>query len=147
MNFSTPPQPQTIPNRSPAVQGQTVLLVDDSGAFCNLIWCQLTALGYRVLTAFGEAEARDILIRQGPENIDLLITDMNMPLIRAVQLAEWFQAMKPGARALLMSTHVSTAKLAKEIGFLKKPFRIETLGEQVREFLECGSGTPHQKAA
>jgi DNA-binding NtrC family response regulator len=146
MNFSPTPQSYPLPDPQPPEPHQTILLVDDSGAFRNLLWCQLTALGYHVLTSFGEAEARDILIRQDPE-IDLLITDMNMPLTRAVQLAQWFQNLKPGARVLLMSTQANTPGLAKKIGFLKKPFRIETLGEQVREFLEGGSDAQRQKAA
>lgn len=143
MNIDIPaPPPHTVPTNANE-RSQTILVVDDYGAFRNLIWCQLSALGYYVLTASGGAEARHILLTHGPENIDLLITDLNMPLMRGDELAEWFQKEKPGAKVLLMSAHANRSKLGKDIGFLQKPFRMETLGEKVREFLETDLAPGH----
>jgi DNA-binding NtrC family response regulator len=141
MNTPTSLLPHTIPSKADQ-RSQTILVVDDEGLIRDLIWCQLTALGYHVLTASGGADAQDMLLGYGPGDIDLLITDLNMPLMRGDELAEWFQSEYPGAKVLLMSSHVNTANLGKNLGFLPKPFRIETLGGQVREFLGSDSDIP-----
>ena len=146
MNISTAPQPDTIPRKA-GERSQTILLVDGYGTLSNLIWCQLTALGYRVLTASEESEAQDILLGYGPENIDLLIANPNMPPMRGDEFAVWFQREHPGAKVLLMSNHVPAGEPGSNIGFLQTPFRIETLGEQVREFLESHTDAPQKKAA
>lgn len=45
-----------------------------------------------------------------------------------------------------MSTHMYTVELGENIGFLQKPFRIETFGKRVREFLERDASTLSKKA-
>ncbi len=146
MNLSIPAQPHTTTSHA-VTPGQTVLLVEDSGTFGSLVWCQLTALGYHVLTASGGAEALEILTRFGASSIDLLIAEMDMPLMRGDELAEWFHKANPEAKVLLMSTCADTVKPGKKTGLLQKPFQIETLGEQVREFLDSDPETAQKKAA
>jgi DNA-binding NtrC family response regulator len=143
MNNTTPlthTSDDTSNDRAP-----TVLVVGDHGAFCNLVWCQLAALGYRVLSASAGEEAQDVFLSHHPGDIDLLILDLQTPVIPGDSLVDWFQKQNPSAKVLLMTTHGHTAEPGKNIAFLQSPFPIETLGERVRDLLESTPG--QQKAA
>jgi DNA-binding NtrC family response regulator len=145
MNGTNPVEMDGVPGKTERIQ--RILLVDDNGPLCNLVWCQLTAVGYHVLTASKRAEAEEIILNDGPESIDLLIADQNMPFARGYDLAEWFQRQNPAGKALLMSVHANTEEPRRNIGFIRKPFRLETLGGLVREFLAADPGPAEQKAA
>jgi len=124
-----------IPNNTPQKR-PTILLVADFASFSGLIWCQLTALDYKVIFRSGESAGRDLLIERPSEHLDLLILDLNLPLARCRELAEAFRRENPDVRVLLLSTEANTVTSSRSIGFLQKPLLIENLGEHLRAFLE-----------
>jgi DNA-binding response OmpR family regulator len=114
-----------------------ILLVGDFGAFCSLVWCQLTALDYKVLVGSSESAGRDLLIERPTAPVDLLFLDLNLPIARSREIAESFRIQNPDTKVLLMSTELNTEEPDENIGYLRKPFLMETLGEHLRKFLNA----------
>ena len=98
MNMPGPALPAA--RRSP-----TVLVVDDFAAICDLIAWHLSAIGYRVLTASDPSDVERIVRSKTGTEIDLLLTDVQMPKLRGDKLAEWFCHECPQARVLFMSAN------------------------------------------
>src|SRR6476661_8353419 len=67
-------------------RGEKILVVDDSLAWLRLAREILTAYGYQVRTCEDSREALSLL-EQNPEQIDLVITDLQMPYLDGIELA------------------------------------------------------------
>jgi CheY-like chemotaxis protein len=100
----------------------------------------LTLYGYRVLTASGEeAEA---LCRSHQGEIDMLLTDVVMPVISGRELAERLALVRPHMKVLYMSGYtdniiVHHGVLKPGIAFLQKPFTPDALTRKVRSVLDA----------
>ncbi len=118
---------------------ETVLVVEDEDGVRALTHEILVDCGYTVLTAAGPNEALAVVARhRGP--IDLIVTDVIMPEMSGIDLAQRIQAERAGIRILYMSGYVDhpaldQAALDPEAGLLLKPFTAEALAAQVREAL------------
>jgi CheY-like chemotaxis protein len=99
-------EPTRVPDdRLPVVgAGETVLLVDDDDGVRRMVRRLLERGGYRVLSATGPGEAI-LLAEQHADRIDLLLTDVVMPLLRGPALARRIRETIPGVRTLFMSGH------------------------------------------
>jgi CheY-like chemotaxis protein len=122
------------PDHGPA----TILLVEDEDAVRSTTQRILSRRGYSVLTAVDGASAMEIVTSEIP--IDLLVTDVVMPNMNGVALAERFLQAQPRAQVIYMSGYtddiLSTSGLSGErIDFVPKPFRPEELITKVREVL------------
>ena len=78
---------------------------------------------------------------QHPGPIDLLLTDMVMPLMGGKLLAERMIGLRPGIKVLYMSGYSENAVVHHGIlefgsSFIEKPFSVETLERKVREVLD-----------
>ena len=81
---------------------ETVLVVENEAAIKALVQMALERHGYVVLTAESGSEAlRLAAAHQGP--IDLLITDVVMPVMSGRQLVERLAAIKPDLKVIYMS--------------------------------------------
>jgi YesN/AraC family two-component response regulator len=108
----------------------------------------LTIRGYTVLEAAGGEEAvRLVAGHQSP--IDLLITDVVMPVMSGRELAERLTAERPGLKVLFMSGFADRAvvhhgMLSPGINYLQKPFPLSELARKVQEILKGppASGEP-----
>jgi signal transduction histidine kinase len=116
--------------------GETVLVVEDEDQVRSLTRSILVRRGYRVLDAHSGAEALAIL-RNSSQRVDLLVTDIVMPLMSGVTLAEEARSMRPGLRVLFMSGYSEEttlqAKALKGNPFIHKPFTAGALEAKVRE--------------
>ncbi|MBI4179287.1 response regulator [bacterium] len=122
---------------------ETILVAEDEPFVRASITGILRSLGYRVFEAMnGEEallEARKRL--EAGEEIDLLLTDVIMPQMGGRELSERLSAVSPGARVVFMSGYTEGAiddrgLLAKNVNFLQKPVRMETLAKKIREALD-----------
>ena len=120
---------------------ETVLLVDDEPSVRRLASAVLTGQGYHVLKAANGHEA----VRMGREcaegELDLLLTDVVMPLMDGKQLAEQLRKLHPTVNVLFTSGYAddSIARYGvsgKDADFMKKPFEVATLARMVREVLD-----------
>jgi two-component system cell cycle sensor histidine kinase/response regulator CckA len=118
---------------------ETVLVVEDETGVRRLIERVLSGHGYRVLVAATGAEAVDIS-RRG-EGIDLLVSDVVMPQMSGVTVAETVRSMYSNVRVLFMSGYPdeTVAHLGVLNGiemYIQKPFTAEELLRKVREALD-----------
>ncbi len=123
---------ETAPGPAPERRAGRVLLVDDEEVVVQLLAQVLEAqCGYRVTTA-GDGEAAWQLLEAG--EFDLLVTDIRMPVLDGIALAERVQACKPGmAKRILFITgdegRGRDGHQVESLGIpvLRKPFPLEDL--------------------
>jgi CheY-like chemotaxis protein len=119
---------------------ETILVVEDEAAVRRMAARALSAQGYAVLEAENGAEALDLLGRaKGP--IDLVLTDVVMPMVNGRELGERLAVERPGLRILFMSGYtdddiVRRGLLRPGSPFLQKPFMPGDLSRKVREVLD-----------
>ena len=117
----------------------TILVVEDEDAVRYLACRVLRGNGYRVLEAGDPASALRIL-RDEPEPIDLLLTDVVMPGMSGPALAERLVARRPGLKVLYISGYAEEAierqgALPAGGALLEKPFTAQQLADSVRQAL------------
>ncbi len=119
---------------------KTVLAVDDSKAMLQFYRMAVPPLGFAVLTAENGQVAWDILSESPP--VDLIVADMNMPVMDGVELTRLIRADPEHKKTpILMATtesQSSQSELAGRAGvtaFINKPFTKETLEAKVKELL------------
>jgi CheY-like chemotaxis protein len=121
--------------------GETVLLVEDEPAVRDIARVILCDNGYTVLEAANGGEALDIA-RSHAGKISLLLTDMVMPRMGGVELAEKLVSLRRETKMLFMSGYPEKAVHLDEIlpsgaSFLMKPFNSKTLSDKVRGILDA----------
>ena len=116
----------------------TILVDDDQSPVRRILQSVLEALGYRVLTATGGADALHIATMHAGR-LDLLLTDVSMPGMDGPELADRLAAVRPDVPVLFISGdrcfRPPACLTTRVFGFLPKPFTPRQLGEQVRGFL------------
>ncbi len=121
--------------------GELILIVDDEAGNRDVTHALLARQGYRVLVAGGGAEAVSIFIPRANE-IRLLITDVHMPTIDGLALAQILGRIKPGLPVLAMSGQSSDPRdhpdnAGRFAGdFLAKPFKPAALLVKVQDLLQ-----------
>src|SRR3984957_15558184 len=104
---------------SAARQARSVLLVDDSAFFRELLAPLIKAAGYRVVAAASAAEALAAL--KSDARFDLIVTDIEMPDMDGFALAEAVRAMPAAAAVpiIALATMVSaeTVERGRAAGF------------------------------
>jgi DNA-binding NtrC family response regulator len=118
---------------------QTILLVDDEDALRRLAERLLTKLGYGVVVA-GNGDAAVASLRDFPDEIHLLITDVFMPDISGPELATRLLAIRPGMKVLYVSGSNEALRdkgmLNQGANFLQKPYTQDDMREKIREILD-----------
>ena len=117
----------------------TVLVVDDEPLVVTLVSRVLTAEGLRVLTTSDPEEA--IAICRHPEtDVDVLLTDLMMPVMNGRQLRDQVVEILPSIGAIFMSGYTDSsarALLGQDIqNFLLKPFSASSLLATVHRVLD-----------
>jgi CheY-like chemotaxis protein len=121
---------------------RTVLVVEDYADLSDLVREALTGGGYRVLVAPDGRAAIELAQSEGAR-IDLLLTDLHMPIMSGIELAESLRTQHPDLRVILMSGDALPAiepGLPGGYGVLEKPFMLNDLLEKVRETLANHTG-------
>jgi CheY-like chemotaxis protein len=128
MSTSSPSNAVRIVQMEPR---ETVLIVDDQPALCEVGEILLSRCGYHVLTAHNAGQAK-AMVRRNP-HIDLLLTDIEMPGMLGDELAEWFRVRNPHAAVVFMSGNPMQRRRLEAYPFIEKPFvRLDALVNTVR---------------
>ena len=126
-------------DRTAAVEGETVLVVDDEPTVRMLVREVLEDLGYRALEAANGAEGLRIL--QSEVRIDLLVTDVGLPGgMNGRQVADAGRALRPGLKVLFITGYAENAvvgngHLEPGMRILTKPFAMDQLADRIRDLI------------
>jgi two-component system cell cycle sensor histidine kinase/response regulator CckA len=119
---------------------ETVLVVEDEPQVRLIATEILRANGYKVLEAYNGEEALRV-VENYSEAIDLLLTDVVMPQMGGVELANHLQEIRPDIKVLYVSgytenTVVHHGVLDESVSFLAKPYTPMALAKKTREVLD-----------
>jgi PAS domain S-box-containing protein len=134
--------PETDSPDVPMIGGnERILFVDDEPALTLMADKILGRLGYRVLTTTSPAEALEI-IRANPQEFDLVITDLTMPEMTGIHLAQALTEIRPDLPIVLCTGFSDQANEAMLPsigirGLLLKPLTIHELGHSVRMAIDA----------
>ena len=119
---------------------ETILLVEDEDAILQMTRQMLERLGYNILAASTPDEAIQIINVSGTK-IDLLITDVVMPMMNGRELSEKILLSFPNMKCLYMSGYTANVIahrgiLDEGLYFINKPFSKQELSMKLREILD-----------
>ncbi len=117
----------------------TILLVEDEDAVRTFAARALTSRGYNVLEAAHGEQALEVA---GGHNgaIDLVVSDVVMPVMDGPTMAGQLLQMRPGTKIVFISGYAETA-FQNSVGapddftFLPKPFTLKQLAQTVKDVL------------
>jgi CheY-like chemotaxis protein len=110
-----------------------ILLVDDEPDGAESAASLLIAHGLEVLVAHSAQEALQVL--QEDRKIDAVLTDVMMPSMSGLELAEAIRAEYPNIKIVLMSGYADSVQLKEHeraYPFANKPYRIDRILELLR---------------
>jgi two-component system cell cycle sensor histidine kinase/response regulator CckA len=130
-----PPAGQTVPRGV-----ETILVVEDDELVRGITVRALRALGYRILLAEDGEDALKVVAKHNGR-IDLVVTDVAMPRMGGLELAERLGRDNPGLKVLFVSGYAEDELpqpmvLADNHAFLDKPFTASMLARKLREMLD-----------
>ena len=122
-----------------ALDGETVLIVEDDPAVRVLVCAVLGELGYAFVEAWDADSAVPIL--NSTQRIDLLISDVGLPGMNGRQLAEVGRQYRPGLKVLFITGYAEHAAvrggfLDSGMQMITKPFTFDLLTAKVREMIK-----------
>jgi CheY-like chemotaxis protein len=138
------PQASAAPSagqQATATGSETILVVEDDEMVRGYVEGELKALGYRVIVTPSAPAAFAIL--RGPENIQLLFTDVVMPGgMFGTELAKEAARLRPDLKIILTSGYTEHPVEAldgggREVRILNKPYRRHDLAATLRSVLKA----------
>ena len=119
--------------------GEMVLVVDDEASIRQITRQTLEAFGYRVMLATDGSEAVSIYAQRMHE-IDVVLTDMMMPVMDGVATVMVLRRLNPNVRIIAASGITANGRVARAFDagirhFLPKPYTAETLLKALRQIL------------
>ncbi len=119
--------------------GKTVLLVEDEDALREMTKEFLASCGYDIIVACNGEEAIQ-KYQQSSRPIDLLFTDIVMPGISGIALAQRLHELSPNTKILFTTGYVREENFENKLHnlkaeFLTKPYRLSKLNEKIGEML------------
>lgn len=124
----------------PRGNGELILVVDDETSILTITGQTLQAFGYRVMKASNGAEAI-VVYAQHKDEIDVVLTDMAMPVMDGPATIYALLKIKPDIRIIAASGLYANGGVAKATSagvkhFISKPYTAATLLKTLREIIE-----------
>ncbi|MCJ8501474.1 hybrid sensor histidine kinase/response regulator [Desulfatitalea alkaliphila] len=132
----TPAEPRPAPGASGSAR---ILVVEDDPVVRRLACTMLMRGGFEVIES--QTAVNAVQLAQTMEQpIDLVLTDVVMPVMKGTEVYDQVRHHHPEARVLYISGYTDSiiAKrgvLEKGVAFLQKPFSMDTLLAKIREVL------------
>ena len=119
-----------------------VLLVDDSPAMRSFVRRVLALAGFELGKCLEAGNGREALDVLRAEWVDVILTDINMPVMDGEELARQLAAddVLRSIPILVVSTDCTQVRIDRMLalgarGYVTKPFTPEALGEQLEQVL------------
>jgi DNA-binding response OmpR family regulator len=115
-------------------------MIDDEISVCEIARDLLAELGYVVTVAHDGKEGVD-LFRSRQASIDLVLLDLDMPLMGGKETFEHLRGIKPKLRIIILTGYgenvIEQTAFGSEVNsFIQKPFQPEDLAVRIREVLD-----------
>ena len=135
-----PEQQNAISTGTTPKGNETVLVADDHDGLRAIAEESLTSYGYKVVLATNGTEAVRIFSQRQNE-IQLVILDVTMPLLRGPQAYAQMSELKPNLPVVFTSGHTAESSqlgplLKNGAAFMQKPYSPKELGRVVRGLLD-----------
>jgi two-component system, cell cycle sensor histidine kinase and response regulator CckA len=120
---------------------ETVLLAEDDPLVRAMVTKVLRDQGYKVLSSSNGEEALRVARGYDNKEIDLLLTDIVMPQMGSLELANQLNALHPETKVIFTSGYSDEPMFQEgapdpSIEFIQKPFVPGTLALKVRDVLD-----------
>ena len=127
------------PDVAPQGRGEHILYVDDEESLVFLVTRMMERMGYRI-TGLTNASAAIDAVRSDPLRFDLVITDLGMPGMSGMDLAEELLRIRADLPVIITSGYVRADDMqrAEEIGVrdvVLKPGTVAEMGQLIRQRL------------
>ncbi len=124
-----------------------ILVADDESCMLELLHDLFTSNGYDVETACDGMQAGKILLER---EIDLVVTDLIMPGVNGMDLIKNIRFLHPECRIILITGYPKDADIVQCLlhnvsRYIRKPFQLETVLQQVVEVLGEKDPQPFQR--
>jgi PAS domain S-box-containing protein len=119
---------------------ENILIIDDEISVCEIARDMLAGLGYTVYVEH-DGKAGVEFYRTRLATIDLILLDINMPVMGGKQAFEELRTINPLSRIIIVTGYgregVETSSFSTRVnGFLQKPFQLEMIARKVRDILD-----------
>jgi two-component system chemotaxis response regulator CheY len=121
----------------------TVLIVDDSPAMRAFVKRVLDLSGFELGACFEAADGREALATLSRQWVDVILTDINMPVMNGEQFVQNLSASESLSNipVIVISTDRTDDRIRQMLalgakGYVKKPFQPEELREKLENVLE-----------
>ena len=139
--------PPEMPSRvqenyeNPGASSESILLAEDEPLVRTLMAQVLRDQGYQVWEAENGEEALELFQTMEQESVDILLTDVVMPHMGGIELAQRITELRPNIPVLFASGYspeplFTTGDSSRELRFIQKPFLPDALASKVREVLD-----------
>lgn len=119
-----------------APDGTRILVVDDDLPVRELLVTLLTEMGYTVIEAAHGVAALDLLANT---QVDLVISDVMMPLLDGVRLCQQVKATWQTACILMSSAPQQPSRVAGADAFIAKPFDLDRFEHVIETVLTANA--------
>jgi CheY-like chemotaxis protein len=115
-----------------------ILVVDDEAIMRDLLTDYFEMMDYAVVSAKDGSVAWEMMNGYQAGEFDLIITDINMPIMGGIELSRLIKNKFPDM-PIIMMTGYGIEKVKQDVekaeGFLAKPFELSVLHELVEKIL------------
>jgi two-component system, cell cycle sensor histidine kinase and response regulator CckA len=130
----------TAEEEKPLQGSGSILFIDDEKAAVEMMTLMLSKLGFTIHAEKSPSRAL-ALFREDPSRFDLVITDLTMPGMTGIQLAEELRTINPTLPVILMTGYGQNIDIALPLDqygisrLMKKPVKLAQLASTVNELL------------
>jgi len=120
-----------------------ILVVDDSAAIRKILQRVLRQTGMAIQKIHEAGDGQEALTLLGTQQVDLVLSDINMPKMDGLQL---LAAVKASAQlrhipVIMITTEGGETKVGEALrlgaaGYVRKPFTADQIKEKVARFIE-----------
>ncbi|MNN28658.1 Autoinducer 1 sensor kinase/phosphatase LuxN [compost metagenome] len=118
-----------------SANASTILVVEDDAIVRMLIVDVLEELEFKVLEADGSEQAL-VMLKDLNQHIDLMMTDVGLPVMDGRELANEARALRPTLPILFASGYAENIEVPVDMHLIGKPFSIDQLRDKVKCILE-----------
>jgi CheY-like chemotaxis protein len=134
-NFDRPATTiSTFGNPTMSSNASIILVVEDDAIVRMLIADVLEELEFKVLEADGSEQALEFL-NDEDQSIDLMMTDVGLPVMDGRELATQARMLRPELPILFASGYAESIEVPEGMQVIGKPFSIDQLRDKVKSML------------